>query len=165
MTLWWAHCVWMGRGAEPWSRCVWNNNHVKCEIICGHIIGEFYYPTQKHVCGTWVLASSALTSSRSPCRLWTLTGLLTVALELHWLLDRLMFIIHVAVVEARSYYQVSQLIPCGTESLSSEYLPWCYCKYNSPDSILIACFRASVTLHTLFWTLSNKLMSSIEEGE
>lgn len=90
---------------------------------------EFYYPTLKYVCGTWVLAPSALTSNRSPCRLWTLTGLLTVALEQHWLLDWLMFIIHIAVVEARSYYQVSQLIPCGTESLSSEYLPWCYCKY------------------------------------
>lgn len=68
-------------------------------------------------------------SSRIPRRLWTLIGLLAVALELYWLLDWLMFIIHVAMVEARSYYQISQLIPCDTESLSSEYLLWCYSKY------------------------------------
>lgn len=165
MTLWWAHCVWMGRGTEPWSRCVWNNNHVKREIICGHVIGEFYYPTQKYVCGTWVLAPSALTFSRSPCRLWTPTGLLTVSLELHWLLDRLMFIIHIGVGG-------SKVIP---SSISADTMwhrvtvLWIFAvvllQMHSPDSILIACFRASVTLHTLFWTLSSKLMSSAEEGE
>lgn len=43
------------------SRTLVSTRHGKCEITCDLVIGGFCYPTQKYVCGTWVLALSALT--------------------------------------------------------------------------------------------------------
>lgn len=152
------HVRWE-EGGEAWFHCMWNNNPVKCEIIFGPIVvGLHRNMFVESVFWSWVFWVGAHANiglfGLAMCCCWTTLPAWPAS------------VYNTCCNGEGSLLQLNIWADTMGHWVTVLWIfPVLLLQINSPASVLIARFRSSASLHTLFWTLSNKLMSFTEEGE